>query len=97
MLRGSGDVQEADQFGIDYSQGLPTLGLGQGPEVTTAPAVMRAPNIPILIGGTTLIIASTILFYVSANKGSVAGVVTADILGTLGMISVPVAFIVGNT
>ena len=95
MLIGS-EVEQSDPFTPDYSQGLPTLGLGQATDATAAPATMRYPNVPILIGGAVLIISSTILFYVAASKNSVAGVVTADILGTLGMVAVPVAFITGN-
>lgn len=94
MLHQSAAVVESDPFGVDYSQGLPTL--GQEPAIAPAQVVIRAPNIPLVIASIVLVGASLAIDLASLKNGSKAALVTSRVMRTAGLICIPLSFAVGN-
>lgn len=91
------DMTETDPFAPDYSQGLPTLGLGQ--ESTLAPTtqvVIRMPNIPIMIGAAALIAVSVYVDHVSEKRGSEGGILVAKLMMSAGWLGIPISFLVAE-
>lgn len=85
------DMTEADPFAPDYSQGLPTLGLGEN-----GLAKKLGPNIPIMVGAAVLIFGAAVIRSIYMRKHSYAADVTAEIMGAAGFSCIPISIVVGD-